>query len=61
MASLSGKEATRKLLEEIKITTKSYEQDDANARAKLIALSYQLAATLELPSETIARITWAEV
>ena len=39
----------------------SLSQNEPGAREKLLALSYSLSAALELPSEAIQRIGWAEV
>lgn len=49
------------LLEEIATTGKSYSQQQSGAREKLLSLANSLAAAVELPSEAIQRIGWAEV
>jgi len=49
------------LLEDISDVGKSYSQNEPGAREKLLSLAYSLAAAMELPSETIQRISWAEV
>ena len=55
------KERTAILLSKLVTAKEAYEKDQPGARAELIALNYQLAANLELPSESISRMTWAEV
>lgn len=49
------------LLEDMSNVGKSYTQNEPGAREKLLSLAYSLAAVVELPSETIQRIGWAEV
>ncbi len=49
------------LLEDISDVGKSYSQNEPGAREKLLSLAYSLAAAMELLSETIQRISWAEV
>jgi len=49
------------LLKDISDVGKSYSQNEPGAREKLLSLAYSLAAAAELPSETIQRISWAEV
>lgn len=49
------------LLEDISDVGKSYSNHESGAREKLLSLAYSLAAAVELPSETIQRIGWAEV
>ena len=49
------------LLEEIAKAGESYAQNDSGAREKLLSLAHSLAAAMELPSEAIQRIGWAEV
>lgn len=48
------------LVEEIGKAGKSYSQNEQGARDKLLSLAYSLATAVELPSETIQRIGWAE-
>ncbi|KAL8650185.1 MAG: hypothetical protein Q9210_003974 [Variospora velana] len=48
------------LLEDIAEAGKSYHQNQLGARERLLSLAYSLAAAVELPSETIQRIAWAE-
>ncbi|KAL8731915.1 MAG: hypothetical protein Q9181_004126 [Wetmoreana brouardii] len=48
------------LLEDIAGAGKSYSQHELGARERLLSLAYSLAAAVELPSETIQRIGWAE-
>lgn len=49
------------LLEDIARAGTSYGQHEPGARDRLLSLAYSLAAAVELPSETIQRIGWAEV
>lgn len=49
------------LLEDITRAGRSYFQHEQGARERLLLLAYSLAAAVELPSETIQRIGWAEV
>ena len=49
------------LLEEIASIGKSYSQNESGSREKLLSLAYSLASAVELPSEAIQRIGWAEV
>ena len=49
------------LLEDIAATGRSYAQDEPGAREKLLSLTHSLTAAVELPSEAIQRIGWAEV
>lgn len=49
------------LLEDITKAGKSYSQHEPGARERLLSLAYSLATAVELPSETIQRIGWAEV
>ncbi|KAL8703633.1 MAG: hypothetical protein Q9201_003203 [Fulgogasparrea decipioides] len=48
------------LLEDIAGAGTSYFQYELGAREKLLSLAYSLASAVELPSETIQRIGWAE-
>ncbi|KAL8721599.1 MAG: hypothetical protein Q9225_001763 [Loekoesia sp. 1 TL-2023] len=48
------------LLENITEAGKSYSQHEPGARERLLSLAYSLATAVELPSETIQRIGWAE-
>jgi len=47
-------------LEDITGVGKAYSQNEPGAREKLLSLAYSLAAAVELPSETIQRMSWAE-
>ena len=49
------------ILEEIIGAGTSYSKHELGAREKLLSLAYSLASAVELPSETIQRIGWAEV
>ncbi len=49
------------LLEDIAEAGQSYHRNQLGARERLLSLAYSLAAAVELPSETIQRIGWAEV
>lgn len=48
------------LVEEIIGAGTSYSQHEPGAREKLLSLAYSLASAVELPSEAIQRIGWAE-
>ncbi|KAL9601564.1 MAG: hypothetical protein Q9219_002398 [cf. Caloplaca sp. 3 TL-2023] len=48
------------LLEEIRRAGESYGQSEPGARDKLLTLAYSLVSAVELPSQTIQRIGWAE-
>lgn len=49
------------LLSEISTITQSYLKNEPGARESLIDLSQALITSLELPSEAIQRMGWAEV
>ncbi|KAL8848565.1 MAG: hypothetical protein Q9221_006398 [Calogaya cf. arnoldii] len=49
------------LVEDIGRVGHSYGQQEPGARERLLSLAYKLAAAVELPSETIQRMGWAEV
>lgn len=49
------------LLSQIAATTSSYADSLPGAREKLLSLTHALTAAVELPSEAIQRIGWAEV
>lgn len=49
------------LLEDISDVAKSYSRNEPGSREKVLSLAYSLAAATELPSETIQKISWAEV
>ncbi|KAA6411226.1 MAG: Winged helix-turn-helix transcription repressor DNA-binding [Lasallia pustulata] len=48
------------LLEDSATTGRSYVQDETGTREKLLSLTKSLSAAVELPSEAIQRMGWAE-
>jgi hypothetical protein len=60
MESPPNPEATT-ILARISAVAQAYEKREPGARETLIDLSQTLITTLELPSEAIQRIGWAEV
>lgn len=59
MSSRSNPEVAG-LLDGIALQGKTYLHDEAGARQKLLATARTLVRTLETPSESIARMAWAE-
>lgn len=49
------------ILSQLQTAGAAYEQNAPGAREQLINLSHALISSLELPSEAIQRIGWAEV
>ena len=49
------------LLEDIARVGKMYSENESGSHEKLLSLAYSLASSIELPSEAIQRIGWAEV
>ena len=49
------------IVDDLAKASKSYAQHEQGAREKILSLAYALATAVELPSETIQRIGWAEV
>lgn len=49
------------ILAQIQTVGAAYAEQKPGAREQLLSLSSELTAALELPSETIQRIGWAEV
>lgn len=59
MASTSA--ATEAILAQLQIAGSAYADKKPGAREQLLGLSNALTAALELPSETLQRVGWAEV
>ena len=53
--------ATEAILSQVQRTAKAYAEETPGAREQLLSLSQALTASLELPSEAIQRMGWAEV
>lgn len=49
------------VVKEMKVLIDPVDQNQPGAREAMLALSHQLTAMLETPSETIQKIGWAEV
>ena len=61
MTSASPKQKALEVLEQIKNVQEVFLKNEPGSREQLLNLSYALSSALELPSETIQRIGWAEV
>ena len=61
MIATSTKQKAQEIFEQISNIQKELLQDEPGGREKLLKLSYAFSSALELPSETIQRIGWAEV
>lgn len=59
MASASG--TVQAVLAQLQAAGSAYAEQKPGAREQLLSLSNALIAAVELPSETIQRIGWAEV
>ena len=49
------------IVQKITAVGNGYQQKEPGSREQLLNLAYALASAVELPSETIQRIGWAEV
>ena len=61
MAVPTHEKTASSLLEEIAASGTSFKNNEPGAREKLLVLNHELTAALELPSETLSRMAWAEV
>lgn len=57
----SASDSVQRLLAQLQTAGSAYAERKPGAREELLSLSSALTAALELPSETIQRIGWAEV
>ena len=57
---MTTKSRVQGLLEDIAKAGGTFAQNEPGAREHLLDLAYSLAAAVELPSESIQRIGWAE-
>jgi hypothetical protein len=61
IAMLERSSQQASLVSKILVASSAYGDNEPGAREQLLNLSYALISSLELPSETIQRIGWAEV
>ena len=61
MTAQPTKSKVQELLNQIKNLEKGFLEDEPGSREQLLNVTYALASSLELPSEAIQRIGWAEV
>ena len=61
MTTTPSKQKVQEIFEQINNIQKGFLENECGSREKLLKLSYAFSSALELPSETIQRIGWAEV